>query len=169
MFRPPVSRACWFVVFHLETLMVCRPPVSYFVLAAFFTISTLRLTGLTARGLRYRYGEKIPLQVLAAGSCSCWLAPTAALPGLNWTALNSASNVLRLPFAFYFRLLVKKTTLVGKCQTPIIARNFFHANAKNARRAKQRRVAQMLNPIPLAASSSPISSLCPAQVPVQRA
>ena len=35
-----------------------RPLVSYFVLAAFFTISTLRLTGLTARGLRYRYGEK---------------------------------------------------------------------------------------------------------------
>ena len=35
-----------------------RPPVSYFMLAAFFTISTLRLTGLAARGLRYRYGEK---------------------------------------------------------------------------------------------------------------
>ena len=84
-----------------------RPPVSYFMLAAFFTISTLRLTGLAARGLRYRYGEKIPLQVLAAGSCSCWLAPTAALPGLNWTALSSASNVLRLPFALCLRLLAK--------------------------------------------------------------
>ena len=34
------------------------PPVSDFVLALFFTISTLRLPGLAARGLRYRYGEK---------------------------------------------------------------------------------------------------------------
>ena len=37
------------------------PPVSYVVLASFFTISTLRLPVLTARGLRYRYGEKISL------------------------------------------------------------------------------------------------------------
>ena len=47
--------------FSLETLIMFRPLVSYFMLAAFFTISTLRLTGLAARGLRYRYGEKIPL------------------------------------------------------------------------------------------------------------
>ena len=71
MFRPPISyfalavllRFCLLVrsFFSLETLIMFHPPVNYLVLAAFFTISTLRLTGLTARGLRYRYGEKIPL------------------------------------------------------------------------------------------------------------
>ena len=53
---------CWLRSFFIvETLIVYGPPVSYLVLALFFTISTLRLTGLAARGLRYRYGEKISL------------------------------------------------------------------------------------------------------------
>jgi len=43
-------------------------------------------------------------------------------------ALASA-NILRLPSPL-FPPVGKKTTLVRKCQTPIIARNFFHANAK---------------------------------------
>jgi len=108
-----------------------RPPVSYFVFASFFTISTLRLTGLAARGLRYRYGEKN-----SAISFGCGLM-------FMLVSYNSGSSRLELTEAFsfgqysspsirpYFRLLVKKTTLVGKCQTPIIARNFFHANAKS--------------------------------------
>ena len=52
----------WLRSFQLrDANLVFRPPISYFVLASFFAISTLRLTGLAARGLRYRYGEKIAL------------------------------------------------------------------------------------------------------------
>ena len=53
----------WLRSFQLrDANLVFRPPISYFVLASFFTISTLRLTGHeVARGLRYRYGEKIAL------------------------------------------------------------------------------------------------------------
>ena len=52
----------WLCSFQLrDANLVFRPPINYFMLASFFTISTLRLTGLAARGLRYRYGEKISL------------------------------------------------------------------------------------------------------------
>ncbi len=68
MHDPPVNSVYVFlpvglVVFQLsDANLVFRPPISYVVLASFFAISTLRLTGHeVARGLRYRYGEKIAL------------------------------------------------------------------------------------------------------------
>ena len=51
---------CVGTVFLVATLIVYGSPLSYFVLATFFAISTLRLTGhFVARGLRYRYSKKL--------------------------------------------------------------------------------------------------------------
>jgi len=105
--------------------------------------------------------KKFRYKFLAAGSCSRWLATTAALPGLNWTALNSASNVLRLPSP-PFPPVGKKTMLVKKCQIPIIARNFFHANAKKCSASEAMPSCTNAKPDPASSFLSASSSLYPA-------
>ena len=68
----------WLRSFQLrDANLVFRPPISYFVLASFFAISTLRLTGLAARGLRYRSCSS-RLEPSLNGQCSSPSIATAS-------------------------------------------------------------------------------------------
>ena len=48
---------------------------------------------------------------MAAGSCSCWLAPASGSSRLELAELKASANILRLPFATASACLLKTTSV----------------------------------------------------------